>query len=135
MTATERPAERWLVVMERAYRGAVESQYADGLNFIQDLHRQSGACDLALRGAAVGYAVETGFEPSVRIGDRTLDTLPDPRAALTRMLADGMTILAERDGLDALGATARARLLPGVRVVTPGELAASWPSYTQVWFM
>ncbi|MBH5335055.1 hypothetical protein IHE55_09710 [Streptomyces pactum] len=129
------PDERWLVVMERAYRGAVESQYADGLNFVQDLHRQSGACDLALRGTAVGYAVRTGFEPSVRIGSRTLDTLPDPRAALTRMLADGMTVLVEEDGLASLGRTARERLLPGVRVVGGGELAASWPSYTQVWFM
>ncbi|MEU1944107.1 hypothetical protein ABZ554_17085, partial [Streptomyces sp. NPDC020125] len=69
---------RWLVIVEKAYRGSIETQYADVLYCVPDLHRQSGGCDVALRGPAVGYALDTGPRPTLRLGNRTLDTLPHP---------------------------------------------------------
>ncbi|NUS85232.1 MAG: hypothetical protein HOY75_21505 [Streptomyces sp.] len=127
---------RWLVMIERAYRGAVERQFADALSLVTELHRQSvGGTDLALRGLAVSYALTTDYEPAVRIGGRTLDTLPDPRATVRDILAAGVAVLVEEPDLTALGRTAADRLLTGVRVVEAGGLAARWSSYEQVWFL
>ncbi|MEU9795532.1 hypothetical protein AB0E27_34010 [Streptomyces sparsogenes] len=126
---------RWLVMIERAYRGAVERQFADVLPLVVELHRQSGGTDLALRGLAASYALDTDYEPALRIGRRTLDTLTDPRATLRETLAAGVAVLVEEPDLAALGRTAADRLLPGVRVVEGGGLAARWPSYEQVWFL
>ncbi|QLH22020.1 hypothetical protein [Streptomyces sp. Rer75] len=128
---------RWLLIMEKAYRGSVETQFADALYVVPDLHRQSGGgCDLALRGPAVGYAVRTGApQPPLRLGKRTLDTLPDPRASVTKVLDAGVTVLVEEPDLTALGRTAADRLLPGVQVIEAHGLAARWPSYEQVWFL
>lgn len=129
------PQARWLLIVEKAYRGSVETQFADALYCVPDLHRRSGGCDLALRGPAVGYALDAGPPPSPRIGARTLDTVPDPRASVRKLLAAGVTVLVEEADLAALGPTAADRLLPGVRVVEGGGLAARWPCYEQVWFL
>ncbi|MBP8537959.1 hypothetical protein [Streptomyces sp. MK37H] len=126
---------RWLLIVEKAYRGSIETQYADVLYCVPDLHRQSGGCDLALRGPAAGYALDTGCRPSLRLGGRTLDTLPHPPTSVAKLLAAGVTVLVEEDGLAALGRTAAERLLPGVRVIGGDDLAARWPSYEQVWFL
>ncbi|QKV94782.1 hypothetical protein HUT19_26030 [Streptomyces sp. NA02950] len=126
---------RWLLIVEKAYRGSVETQFADALYCVPELHRQSGGCDLVLRGPAAGYALVSDFTPAVRIGGRTLDSLPDPGASVTRLTAAGVTVMVEEDGLTALGRTARDRLLPGVRVIDGGALASRWPTYEQVWFL
>ncbi|MFF7654496.1 hypothetical protein ACFZCY_32475 [Streptomyces sp. NPDC007983] len=127
---------RWLLIMEKAYRGSVETQFADALYVVPDLHRQSGGgCHLALRGPAVGYALRADPQPPLRLGGRTLDTLPDPRASVTKVLDAGVTVLVERPDLTALGRTAADRLLPGVQVIEAHGLAARWPSYEQVWFL
>ncbi|MCP9212421.1 hypothetical protein [Streptomyces cucumeris] len=126
---------RWLLIVEKAYRGSVETRYADALYVVPELHRQSGGCDLVLRGPAAGYALTTDFTPELRIGGRTLASLPDPAASVTRVLAAGVTVMVEEDGLTALGRTARDRLLPGVRVIEGGALASRWPAYEQVWFL
>jgi hypothetical protein len=130
-----RPVGRWLVMVQKAHRGSVETQFVDVLYYVRGLHRQSGSCDLALRGLAVGYAVDTDFRPSVRVGSRMVDTLPDPRASVRTLLGEGVAVLVEEPDLVALGRTAPERLLPGVRVLEPGGLASSWPRYEQVWFL
>jgi hypothetical protein len=119
-----RPVGRWLVMVQKAHRGSVETQFVDVLYYVRGLHRQSGSCDLALRGLAVGYAVDTDFRPSVRVGSR-----------MRTLLGEGVAVLVEEPDLVALGRTAPERLLPGVRVLEPGGLASSWPRYEQVWFL
>lgn len=127
-------AERTLLIVERAYRGAVEEQFADALYFVRELHRQSGGVDLALRGPAAGYAVHTDRRPAVRIAGRPLDTLPDPRRSVRQLLDDGVAVWVEEPDLTALGVTALARLIPGVRCLAEHELASRWSSYARVWF-
>ncbi|MFI9629736.1 hypothetical protein [Streptomyces sp. NPDC052042] len=133
MSAPTLPA---LVMVERAYRGAVESQFADVLYIVRELNRQLGGVHLAFRGQAVTYAVEApGHEPVLTLGSRTIDTLPDPRRSVRTLLDEGVSVWAEQADVDRLGASLPDRLIPGVRTLRPGELAASWPTYTQVWFM
>ena len=126
--------DRTLLIVERAYRGAVEEQFADVLYFVRGLHRQCDGVELALRGAAAGYAVQTDRRPALRIAGRPLDTLPDPRRSVQQLLDDGVAVWAEEPDLLALGATAPARLIPGVRCLAEHELASRWPSYARVWF-
>ncbi|MFC0602044.1 hypothetical protein [Streptomyces palmae] len=128
-------ADRYLVLIERAYPGSVERQYADGIYCVRDFNRQTGGIHLALRGLAASYAVRAEPVPAVRVGKRTLDTLPDPRASLGHLIAEGGTVWVEEPDLAALGASAAARLLPGVHRLPAGGLAALLPAYRQVWFM
>ena len=127
-------AEHTLVIVERAYRGAVEDQFADVLYFVRGLHRQSGDVELALRGTAASYAVQTDRQPALHIAGRLLDTLSDPRRSVQQLLDDGVAVWAEEPDLVALGATAPARLIPGVRCLAEHELASRWPNYARVWF-
>lgn len=125
-----------LIIVERAYRGSVETQFADVLYFVRELNRQSHGLNLALRGLAAGYAVEApAYAPVVHLGGKALDTLPDPRASVRAMLEDGATVWVEEPDLTALGASARARLLDGVRLCAPGELTRRWADFPRVWFM
>ncbi|MGW5642058.1 hypothetical protein ACWEV3_07450 [Saccharopolyspora sp. NPDC003752] len=123
-----------LMIIERAYRGSVESQFADVLYFVRELHRQSGGVDIELRGPAAGFAVDTEFEPAIRIAGRVLDSLPDPRHSLRQLLDDGVGVRVEEPDLAALGPSARDRLVPGVHVVPANEPASRWPDYERVWF-
>jgi hypothetical protein len=127
-------ADRTLLIVERAYRGAVEDQFADVLYFVHGLHRQSGGVELALRGAAAGYAVQTDRPGALRVAGRLLGTLADPRRSVQLLLDDGVAVWTEEPDLLALGDTAPARLIPGVRCLAAHEVAARWPSYARVWF-
>jgi hypothetical protein len=124
-----------LCVLERAYRGAVEVQFFHALYGLLDLHGQFERVDVALRGAAVTMAVEEDvYRPSVRLGTMTLDTLPDYRASVRDLVAEGFTVYVDRDAVTALG-FAPERLVAGTVCVDPAELASRWPEYDQVWFV
>ncbi|OEV21087.1 hypothetical protein AN219_27310 [Streptomyces nanshensis] len=125
-----------LIIVERAYRGSVETQFADVLYFIRELNRQTGGLHLALRGLTATYALEApSYEPTVRLGSRRLDTLPDPRASIREMLDDDAVVWVEEPDLARLGPTARTRLLDGVRCAAQGELTLRWAEFPRVWFM
>lgn len=125
-----------LIIVERAYRGSVETQFADVLYFIRELNRQTGGLHLALRGLAATYALQApAYEPAVRLGGRTLATLPDPRASITEMLDEDAVVWVEEADLAQLGPSAHARLLDGVQCAAPGELTLRWGEFRRVWFM
>lgn len=117
---------RYLAVVERGYRGAVETQFADVLYLVRELNRQLGGLDLSLRGLAATYAV-TAAPPDPVVG---VDTLPDPRASLRTLLAEGVTVSVADADLEALGLPGDVPLLPGVV-----RGAARWSDYRAVWFL
>jgi hypothetical protein len=123
-----------LAIVERAYRGAVEKQFFDSLCLAVELHRQLGGLDLVLCGPAVSYALPAGPPPALRFGDRVLDTLPDPRAAVRRLLAAGVRVWVCEPDLAALGLTGTGRLLDGVEPA-PADLAARWADYRTVFYL
>lgn len=123
-----------LAILERAYRGAVEKQFFDSLCLAVELHRQLGGLDLLLCGPAVSYALRAAPPPALRLGDRVLDTLSDPRADLRRLLAAGVRVWVREPDLAALGLAGGDRLLDGVRLA-PAGLAARWPDYRTVFYL
>ena len=126
---------RSLIIIERAWRGAAETQFADALYFLRELNRQLAGIDLLLRGRAVLAALDADGTPPLTLGRRELSTLPDPRASVRTMLGEGLAVLVEDNDLLALGRAANAPLLPGVTRVAPGEMAPRWPDYLGVWFL
>ncbi|TVL89238.1 hypothetical protein [Streptomyces sp. SAJ15] len=134
-TPADRPERRLLVVVERGYRGTVETQFADVLYAVREFHQRSRGLDLLLRGLAAGYAVETDHVPAVRLGTRTLDTLPDPRASVRTLIDDGVAVHVEEPDLARLGRSAADRLLPGARRVAAHALTDRWNDYERVWFL
>ena len=123
-----------LVVIEHGYRGSAEVQFSDLLYVCLGLHSRLGGADLLLRGGAVSFAVEAGPVPPLRIGARLLETAPDPRRSLARLLAAGVRAWADEADLNHRGFTAD-RLIDGVAAADGAELAAQWPEYQRVWFL
>jgi len=123
------------MIVERAYRGAIESHFADVLNCLRELDRQSGGIEVALRGLAASYALRSSFTAAIRLAGTTVDTLSDPHATLSQLLRDGVPVWVERPDLDALGQGAPGRLMPGVRCLPRNGLVARWSRYERVWFM
>lgn len=135
MEASPRTSEAagYLAIVERAYRGSAETQFADVLYLVRELNRQLKGIDLLLRGLAVTYAVPASV-PVIVLGDQKLDTLPDPRASLETLIAEGVTVSVEEPDLAAFGLDGD-RLLPGTRLVAAGETALRWNDYLGVWFL
>ncbi|MCX4693191.1 hypothetical protein [Streptomyces sp. NBC_01408] len=125
---------RRLLVIERAYRGAVETQFADVLYLARELNRQQGGVDILLRGLAVTFAA-AGPVPraALRIGRRELDTLPAPREALRVLLAEDARVWAEESDL-ARFETGPDWVLPGVRRAGPAG-RPDWTAYQGVHFL
>jgi hypothetical protein len=136
MEFQEHPGGRVLAIVERGYRGALEKQFFDELYLATELHRQLGGLDILLRGQAVTYAIDAPPVPPLRIGNRTVDTLSDPRKGLRTLLDAGVGVWAEEPGLAALGGSGSPdRLLAGIRVAAEGETAARWTEYRMVCFL
>ena len=124
-----------LAILDRPYRGAVEGQYFDALYGVQEFHALLGRIDLALRGLSVTLAVpEDAYRPVLDVGQSTLDTLPDYRGSVRRMVDEGIVVLADETDLVRLGLDP-AKVVPGVRLVDTTELATRWPDYDGVWFL
>jgi len=126
---------RVLGILDRGYRGAVESQFFDPLYGFLDMREQLGAVDIVLRGLAVTMAVaEDAYTPSLDLGPVRLTTLPDYRRVIADMVAEGMDVTADEPDLRALGFTA-ADLLPGVSCMDTNGIARKWTDYDRVWFV
>lgn len=124
---------RVLAIVERGYRGTLEKQFFDELYLATELHRQLGGLDILLRGPAVTYALEAGPVPPLRIGNRTVDTLSDPRKGLRSLLDLGVGVWTEEPALAALGSPRP--VLDGIRLAGEGEMAARWGEYRMVFFL
>ncbi|MFD0277032.1 hypothetical protein ACFVHB_24425 [Kitasatospora sp. NPDC127111] len=124
---------RVLAIVERGYRGALDKQFFDELYLATELHRQLGGLDVLLRGSAVSYALDAGPVPSLRIGNRTVDTLTDPRQGLRTLLGAGVRVLVEEPDLAALGSPRP--VIEGVELAPPGATAARWSTYRMVVFL
>ncbi|HEY4022445.1 MAG TPA: hypothetical protein VGM75_27395 [Pseudonocardiaceae bacterium] len=125
---------QYLAIIEHGYRGSVETQFADVLYLVRELNRQLGGLDLMLRGLAVTYAVK-GQVPKIQIGDRTLDTLPDPRDSLRTLIEEGVGVRVDQADLYALGLTKDDGLLDGIEFVSWDDKALCWGNYRDVWFL
>ncbi|MFD7020777.1 hypothetical protein [Streptomyces sp. NPDC059161] len=126
---------RALAIIERAYRGALETQYSDALYCAFLFHRHLGGLDVLLRGPAVTHASHRGRTPQLRLGKRTVTTLNDPRGGVEALLRSGVRVWAEEPALRAHGLDPDNDLLAGVGSVAAGVMATRWPDYHAVFYL
>lgn len=124
---------RYLTVVERAYRGSLEEQYAHILWLHQVLRKMRGEFGVLLSGNAVLYAQRHQQTPGVEIGGVTVPHLPQYGRAVSALLADGVEVWvsAEDTGRFQLPPDA---VCPGVRMVSSEERAALFRMYDRVWY-
>ncbi|MBY8883166.1 hypothetical protein K7862_36850 [Streptomyces sp. PLK6-54] len=124
-----------MAIVERAYRGAVETQFSDALYCAFLFHRHLGGLDVLLRGPAVGYAAAAARAPELRLGTAVFSTVTDPRKGLDVLLESGSGVWVEEPDLLAHGLDGEDSLLPGVRRVPGGAMAARWAEYRAVFYL
>ncbi len=127
--------DRGLAIVERAHRGALETQFADALYCAFLFHRALGGLDVLLRGAAVTYAGRAAVTPVLRLGNREIGTLTDARSGLQALLDAGSRIWVEEPDLSEHGLSGDGLLTPGVQSVPAGVIAARWPDYRAVFYL
>jgi hypothetical protein len=126
---------RYLAVVERVYRGTVESQFFGALYGVLVLGEQLGGMDVVLRGNAVTAGLSVDEKPPrLVLGSLVLDQLPDHRETVRAMVGKGFAVTVDGPDLAALGLDAGS-VLPGVQVRDTTELAADWVRYDGVWFL
>ncbi|MEU9375622.1 hypothetical protein AB0D94_17830 [Streptomyces sp. NPDC048255] len=131
----EAGTQRALAIIERGYRGAVETQFSDELYCAFLFHRHLGGLDVLLRGSAVTYAARAGRTPHLRLGNRDLTTLNEPRQGLGVLLDSGVGVWAEESDLRLHGLTGEESLLAGVRTAAAGSTALRWAGYRAVFYL
>lgn len=124
---------RFLVIIERAYRGAVEEQYGH-LPWICWSHdRMGGDIGVLLRGNAVFYACRDQRELSLTLGGMTLPNLYDYAASIEGLLADGRPVYVIDSDLARLQLQPGA-LRPGIERLDERDLTRLFSEYDAVWY-
>jgi hypothetical protein len=126
-------SKRVLAVLERAYRGAVEEQYAHVLWLLWSLQRMGGRVAVLLRGNTTLYARRDQRWPELTIGGCAIPA-PGYESSLGGLLADGGAVYVLDDDLRRLR-LGLDELSRGVEAVGAAELPALFSSYDTVWYL
>ncbi len=124
---------RTLAIVERAYRGTLEEQYAHILWICWSLRKFGGEIDVLLRGNAVLYARRDQDRPELAIGEVAIPGLPDYLESVEGLLKDGSAVFAAGGDLDRLHLEP-GQLHPGVHPVEASELADLFSAYDMIWY-
>lgn len=125
----------YLVVVDRAYRGSVESRNCDVFLEIVALCQQVDPVDVVLRGSAVTVAVASPDDgPWLELDAAGPERLPHPRERVRALLTAGTAVYVDEPDLRDLGLDGDS-LLPGVACLDTTGLAGRWGGYDQVWFL
>jgi len=122
-----------LAVLERAYRGALEEQYAHVLWMLLSLLRLGGGIAVLLRGNAALYARRGQAWPALDVAGIRVPP-PEYEAGVAGLLETGGSVFVMDADLGALGLTAP-DLCAGVTVVTRDDVGRLFSSYASVWYL
>jgi hypothetical protein len=125
-------ADKFLAVVETAYRATIEEQ-DDPVVWLTHSLRGAGAdIHLLLRGAAVNYAVRGQDASGLSFGGRAQTQPPRIEHDLTTLLAKGAVIYYVQDDTAVRGLR-REELLDGLSPVPAADLPALFGQFQQVW--
>jgi len=124
---------RVLAVLERAYRGAVEEQYAHVLWLLWSLRRMGGTIAVLLRGNATLYARRDQQWPGLTVGGLAIPG-PEYESSLGGLLADGGAVYVVESDLRGLRLQA-GELGNGVETVSQADLPHLFSAYDTVWYI
>lgn len=124
---------RVLAVLERAYRGTVEEQYAHVLWLLWSLRKLGGTIAVLLRGNATLYARRHQTSPDLTVGGVAVPA-PDYEASIEGLLADGGRVYIVDSDRSRLSLDP-AELCAGVETIGSGDLPRLFCSYDAVWYL
>jgi hypothetical protein len=121
-------------IIERAYRGSLDEQFAGVLFLVRGMLAQLGpSLTIVLRALSVAYAVPRA-DGGLRICDMEVDALPDQAADLSVLLDQGAEVLVVREDCNRLGIDQR-RLMPGVGLIAMADIPALLEETEKIWFL
>lgn len=120
--------QRWLLILERPFRGDIERTYADSLYQARVVCAQfRGAMDVLARGEA---ALLMRNSPKSLEPDKWWGYIP--QAGLAPLISDGTQVFVEEESLTLLQGTQD--LLHGVEVISRDNMASKWGTYSGILF-
>jgi hypothetical protein len=121
-----------LQVVENAYRATIEEQDDTVLWFTQVLRNNGAAVSVLLRGPAVSYVVSAQDAAGVAFGNWRQAQPPRIAAAVTALIASGVSVYVDADDLDERG-IAGEECIPGTIAVPAGKLGELYDGFDRVW--
>ena len=121
-----------LSVVERAYHGTLEEQ-DDTVLWITHMLKNAGA-DTAclLRGNATNYAVAGQDASGLRFGSAAMSVPPEIDRDVQALVEKGVPVYVVREDLQRRGLQL-SELVPGISLVSQGELARLFDEHDQIW--
>ncbi len=119
---------RWLIILERPFRGDIERTYADSLNQARVCCAQfRGAVDVLVRGQA---ALLVRQQPSAPVPDKWWGHIP--LEGIGPIISDGTPVFVEEESLTHI--RTEDGLLDGVTPISRRNMAATWSTYEGILF-
>jgi hypothetical protein len=132
MTMPSRRNTSSLIIVERAFRGAVREQYGH-IVWLARIMREMGArCSLLLRGNAVLYARRDQARLGLDLGRTRVDHLPHYESAIELLLARGVEVYADADALTRL--CPDAPLVAGVITADRTRIVQAIVDHDRAWY-
>ncbi len=125
--------QRFLIIVERAYTGAIEGQYGHALWLCWSNQRLGHKVSVLLRNDAVLYARRKQHKLELTIGSIQVPNLFDYLDCLEGLLSDGGSVYALRDDVDRLQ-LASAELHHRVELIEHAQLADLVANCDVVWY-
>jgi hypothetical protein len=122
-----------LAIVERAYRGALEEQYANILWLVHVLRRMNGNVNVLLCGNAVRYAIRDQPHVTLTVGDIRLDSLPHYESEVRALVSSGGAVYVHTGDCERLNVRPE-RLLPEVIQVSPADLPNLFKDHNRIWY-
>lgn len=121
-----------LAIVERAWRGTIEEQYAHILWLSHMIRRLRGEIDVLLRGNAVRYAVAGQPRTELRIGNAVLDGLPHFESEIAAMVSAGIFVYVSAQDCACLGIELPS-LIPAVTAVDEAGICRLFDEHVHIW--
>lgn len=122
-----------LAVIEKAYRGTVEEQYAHVVWLLWSLRRLGGTIAILLRGNATLYARRDQRCPDLTVGGLAIPS-PEYESSIDGLLADGGAVYVLESDLRRLQLDPAA-LCTGVAAISHADVPRLFFSYDTVWYL
>ncbi|MCC5603250.1 DsrE family protein [Nostoc favosum] len=122
-----------LAIIERAYRGTIEEQYAHILWLSYALHKMNVNMGVLLRGNAILYGLQEQSQPQLTIGRILVKSLPHYESSLKELIKDGVNVYVYSDDCKRLQINS-GQLIPGIIEADLHKVTQLCEEYDFVWY-
>lgn len=122
-----------MIILERAYTGAIEEQYSNILWICWSHQKMDCQMAVVLRGNTLLYARRQQQTSELTIGDIRVTQLSNYSEYLEQLIASGGAVYILRGDIDRFALNVE-EVLPGVQVINTSDLASLCGEYDNIWY-